>query len=114
MGAPLYTDIEIRGVVYPDARAAAARFGVTPHAVWQAVARGREDRLGLPPQHAPTRTCPIRIGPLDFPSRRAAERALGLSYGTIRNARRRGSARTWQRILRAAMALHARAEREAA
>ena len=44
MGRRIYRDIEIRGVVYPDAGSAAAAHGVSAQAVRVAVRKGTQHR----------------------------------------------------------------------
>ncbi|WP_286905720.1 hypothetical protein [Roseovarius sp.] len=46
MGRQVYRGIEIRGVVYPDANAAAAALGVSANAVRLAVRKGSQHRIG--------------------------------------------------------------------
>jgi len=150
-GKPIYSNIEIRGVVYPDARAAAAalgvspdavriavrkgtrhrigtgavgvepmpvclagqrfenvraaaaHFGVTRHAIYQAISSGRAQDFGKPPRHARLKSKPVTIGNLAFPSMAAADRVLGFGQGYISRALRRGSKAGLQRIWAAAM-----------
>lgn len=39
--------IQIRGVVYPSARAAAEALGVSPSTIYSAIAQGKGDKIGL-------------------------------------------------------------------
>lgn len=71
-----YRDIEIRGVVYPDAKAAAAALGITAKAVRRAVRDGRLDAVGL-------KGNPVTIRGRSFPSYAAAGRALGVTAETV-------------------------------
>ena len=78
--------IKVRGVVYKDRSAAAKALGVSPSAVTSMVAAGRADYIGLgrSRKHNATRIAiPVEIGPLKFPSRKAAARALGCSPSMI-------------------------------
>lgn len=88
MGARLHRDIEIRGVVYPTAQAAARALGVQAQTVRKAAQRGTLDSVGLGLSHP--RPMPVRIRGRVYPSARAAAAALGVSQGAIRQALARG------------------------
>lgn len=151
MGRRIYRDIEIRGVVYPDAGSAAAahgvsaqavrvavrkgtqhrvgtgavgiepmpvclggrrfvhaaaaarHFGVTRHAIYQAIASGRAQEFGGPPRHARLRSKPVTIGHLSFASMDEACRALGFRRGYVSQVLRRRSKTGLQIVLAAAM-----------
>jgi hypothetical protein len=101
--------VRIRGKVYADAYAAAAAHGVAVSTVRSALAKGDPDAVGRV-THTVTRAYPVVIGPVSFPSRRAASRALGFANPDyVNKALRRGSAPR-ERVLAAAMAYAMRAE----
>lgn len=86
MAKTVYRDFEIRGVVYPDANAAAAALGVTAGQVRMALRKGRLDGLG-------TRAAmqPVTIRGKTYPSFSAASGALGVHPNTVRAAYRNGT-----------------------
>lgn len=112
-GGPVPTPVRIRGVTYPDAKSAAAAVGVSLNAIYNALSEGRIDRVGLSPRYNGARDMPIAIGPLWFPSRIAASRALGFGDNYVSIASRDRSSSMWQRVIAAAMRLKARQEAEA-
>lgn len=77
--------VSIRGVVYPTVRAAADQFGVTPDAIYQALRRGTQDRVGLKSIRPTGKSCsrPVGLGPFMWESRRAAAKALGMKENTL-------------------------------
>lgn len=95
--------VRIRDVTYPDAGAAARAFGMTRAAVYRAIDNGTIDRFGLRQRYNPARATPFELGGIVYPSRSAADRALGFSPGFIAQALRTGSRRGRERILAAAM-----------
>lgn len=105
--------IRIRGTLYPSAKAAARALGVNDNTISVALARGTLDRVGLPRRDA-WNAAPITLGGVRFPSRAAADRALGFPVGYVWAALKRRSPRAMERIVAAAMAHVAQAERRAA
>ena len=100
--------ILIRGVFYASAHDAARALNVLPSAIWQALSQNRLDTVGLGPRcPRPHRSRAITIGPVTYPSLRAADRALGFVPGYISLALRRKSKHAGGRILAAAMAASA-------
>lgn len=98
----------IAGQDFPTVKAAAKHYGVHVSAIYQALDDGDVDRIARPQPPCMINAKPITVGPLSWPSWAAAERDMGLPRGTIRNAQRRDSITTKQRVLSAAMALAAR------
>lgn len=88
MGARKYRDIEVRGVVYPTAQAAAAALGVREITVLRAARLGRLDTLGL--GAAGLQSMPVRIRGVVYPSAAAAASALGVGVSAVRQALARG------------------------
>lgn len=86
MGKRVYQNIEIRGVVYPDANAAAAALGVTAGQVRMAVRKDRLDGLGTRPAQRP-----VTIRGVTYPNFSAAGKALGVNPNTVRAAYRNGT-----------------------
>ncbi len=86
MGQRKYQDIEIHGVVYPDANAAAAALGVTAGQVRMAVRRGRLDGLGTRPALRP-----VTIRGVTYSNFSEAGKALGVHANTVRAAYRNGT-----------------------
>lgn len=74
MGKRKYRDIEIRGVVYPDAVSAARKLKVQPDTVRLAARLGTLDKVGLGVRIVPT---PVRIAGKVYPSAKAAGAAFG-------------------------------------
>lgn len=88
MGNRIYQDIEIRGVVYPDADAAAAAFGVTADAVRMACRRGTQHRIGTGAVGVePMR---VRIAGRDFETAKAAAAHFGVHTSAVYAAIRDG------------------------
>lgn len=77
--------VTIRGVTHPTVKAAADRHGVTPDAIYQALRRGTQDRVGLKAVRPTGRSCsrPVKLGPFLWESRRAAAKALGMKENTL-------------------------------
>lgn len=88
MGVTVYRDLEIRGQVFPTARAAALHFGVTPDTVRLAARKGRLHRLGTGESHP--EPCPVRIRGTVHASARAAAEAFGLTPSAIHQALAQG------------------------
>lgn len=110
--------VEVRGKVYPSARAAAAALGVSVASVYCAISRGNIDRLGLGPDYSKKVTkggrAPKRIvvAGQEFPSIAALARALGRGRRAVGASLRAGdAART--RIALGVMALVAQRENAA-
>ncbi|WP_208348733.1 hypothetical protein [Pseudaestuariivita rosea] len=101
----LYTDLDVRGVIYADAHAVAAAFGITASTVRDHARAGTLDRCGLgnegkTGQFQPK---PFVIGPLCFASLAEASRALGFGRNYINRANKTNSLAMQERILGAAM-----------
>ena len=78
--------VTIRGTVYPSQQAAAQALGLHPATISRSLDRhGHCDFVGTHMSRRGNRNAarPVRIGPLTFPSRRAAAAALGLSRQMI-------------------------------
>lgn len=88
MGKGKYQDIEIRGVVYPDANAAAAAHGVTPDAVRIAVRRGTLHRVGT--GAAGVEPMRVRVGGIVFDCAASAAAHFGVTTHAIYQAITRG------------------------
>jgi hypothetical protein len=88
MGLRKYTDIEVRGVVYPTVGDAAAALGVRPDTVRLAVRSGRLHRLGV--GRAGPEKMPICIRGFNYPDADAAAKAFGVSRTAIYQALYRG------------------------
>lgn len=86
MAALVHRDIEIRGTVYPDAKAAAAALGLHPTHVRAALREGRADRLGLGRQ-----AMPVRVRGKVFADAGAAAAHFGVSRSAILSAIGRGT-----------------------
>lgn len=107
--------VRVRGTVYPSARAAASALGLTPAAIFQALRENRIDTVGTGARcPIPFRSRPITLGGLRFPSLAAADRALGFAPGYIAHSLKLGRRCAMERIMAAAMAHAAGAERRAA
>ena len=88
MGKRLHRDIEIRGVIYATANAAAKALGVQPSTVIRAIGCGRLDTLGTGiGGWAPL---PVRIRGTVYPSQRHAAEALGVTQPAISYALKEG------------------------
>jgi len=112
-----YGDLVIRGQRFSSAEEAATALGVrvqtvrtaarahndTPAAVYQALHKGRLDRLGLLPEYNHARSRPVRIGVCRFPSMRAASLALGFSEYYVSQTLRLGRRSAMERLVGAAM-----------
>ena len=86
MGQRKYQNIEIHGVVYPDANAAATALGVTSHHVRKTLRDERPDGLGTRPAARP-----VTIRGVTYPSFSAAARAHGVKPDTVAVACRNGT-----------------------
>lgn len=102
--------VRIRGRVYADARAAAAALGVAVGTVRAAVAKGDPDAVRRVSRTV-TNACPVVLGPVSFPSRRAASRALGFANPDYVNKALTRGAGPRERVLAAAMAYAMRMDR---
>ena len=93
----------VRGQTFPSLKAAAKHFGRSEKQVQRHLDKhGHLDYLGLPvPYTRPDKCKPVSIGGLNFPSRVAAAKALGLDPKTLRNAEQNPS--SYQTVLAAAM-----------
>lgn len=97
--------VRIAGRVFPDARAAAAHFGVTVGAVRNAILEGDPDRIARKRRgRRGVNAKPVTIGPVTFPSMRAADEALGYSHGIVSRILRRGGPRAREALVGRAMA----------
>lgn len=81
MGRRIYTDIIIRGTVYPTAQAAAKAHGVQPQTVIHALKRDTLDHVGRG-RRGPD-LMPVRIRGVVYPSAKAAAVALGVKVGAV-------------------------------
>ena len=90
MGKRIYTDICVRGEVFPDANAVAERFGVTPDAVRIAVRRGTAHRIGT--GAVGVEPMPVRVAGRDFPTAQAAARHFGVTSHAVYQAIQEGRA----------------------
>lgn len=81
MGETRYRDLEIRGVKYETAAAAAAALGVSSDAVRIAAKRGTLHRVGT--GRVGREPMPVRIRGVDFPDAHAAAEHFGVSPHTV-------------------------------
>lgn len=95
--------IFLSGMHFNNIHDAAAHFGVTRTAVYQAISRGRAQGFRKLPRHSRSNSKPITIGNLRFSSMDEACRVLGFNSGFISLTMRRRSKTGLQRILAAAM-----------
>ncbi|HMT45552.1 MAG TPA: hypothetical protein PKE59_00395 [Novosphingobium sp.] len=107
--------VRVRGVDFPNARACADHFGIRPQTVYNAVAAGRADMIGLGPgrHNGPRRGGrqeTFKIGPLTFESQTKASRALGFSRSYICQALAGRSGFSMDVVVGRAMEVAARAE----
>jgi len=86
MANPTHTNIEIHGVTYRDAKAAAAALGVSASQVRRACRNGRLAAVGTGRGYRS-----VTIRGVTYPNLSAAGRALGVSPNTVRAARRKGT-----------------------
>ena len=104
--------VVVRGQRFESATACAKHFGIAECTVYGMISRGRADCIGLgtarPRKAAGSRAVPVQIGPLSFPSRRAASLALGFCNNYVGHALRGRSGYSMQKVVAAAMALEAR------
>jgi hypothetical protein len=102
----------IRGVEYPDAKAAAKHFKIDVSTVYWMIGKGKADRIGLGRgcngRRAPG--IPFTVGAYTWPSRRKAEIALGLPSKYIERSLRLKNESAMKRIILAAMKWAARGE----
>lgn len=104
--------VEVRGVVYPNARTAARELGVSVSAVYSALHRGSPDTIGLGRAHGlprGSRSQSVVIGPLTFKSMKAASVALGFNAAYLSQVRYKGDKRAWERVVGRAMEIASRA-----
>lgn len=84
---PSAAPIQIRGVDYPSMRAAAEALGVTHGAIWQALEKGRLERVGLGIHGNWNGGAHLRkpcwFRGKHYPSRAAAARAHGLTVSAV-------------------------------
>lgn len=81
MGKRVYTDLCIRGTVYPDAPTAARALGVTPDAVRHAARNGTLHRCGT--RRVGAEPLPVRIAGQVFPTAAAAAAHFGVTPGAV-------------------------------
>jgi len=101
-GAKQVMPVRIRGRLFVSARIAAAHFGVSPAAIYQALCKCYVDRIGRR-RYVHATSIPFGIGGLKFPSRRSASIALGFGPGYVSQALVRQCPNAQARILAAAM-----------
>jgi hypothetical protein len=110
--------VAVRGVVYPDARAAAKALKVAVSSVYCAVIRGNPDRLGLGPDYRRRRTGgglppkPVTVAGQRFASMADLARAIGRDPRCVRKSLSGGPIAR-ERIARAVMAIVAARENKA-
>jgi len=109
--------VMIRGVLYPSARVAATTLGVAKATVYSAVIRGTTDTVGLGrngPNKGRGGCSPksLTIGPVQFPSRRAASRALNMSEPYLSCVMRLGKDRAKANLLARVMQYQTDLERK--
>ena len=101
--------VRIAGRDFADVFAAARAFRCKPATVYAAICDGDPDRIARAPVYNPWKSKPFSVGGLNFPSMRAASRALGFAdEDYVAKVVKRGSKRGMQRIVAAAMAVAAR------
>lgn len=104
--------VKVRGIVYPSQKDAALALGVSGNAVSQALKRGTIDKLGLkrgdPKCGWPA--VPVKVGKIEFPSKAALSRFIGIDRSTLGKWERRGQT---ERIAIAVMRKMAEAENAA-
>lgn len=97
----------IRGKLYPNVTAAAKALKVSRSTIYSAIARDTTDTVGLGcvgtrnTGGIPAKS--VRIGSLEFPSQRAAARALGKSRSYVHIVLARGGKRARANLLARAM-----------
>jgi hypothetical protein len=106
--------VQIAGLRFESAQAAADHFKVKVMTVYSAISDGDPDRIARPPRYNPARSRKVKIGCLTFPSMAQAARELGFENREfVSKALKHGSRRGRQRILAAAMKLaESRAKQE--
>jgi hypothetical protein len=109
MRGPYPMAVMVRGQRFETAFACAAHFNVSVGTVRNLVAKGRADSIGLGRGKAsiPANRQPLAIGPLRWPSLRAAAEALG--YADSRELRRALRSGRHEVLLRRAMQAGCRA-----
>ena len=81
MGKRVHININVRGTIYPDANAVAAKFKIKPSTVTVACRNGRQHRIGL--GRCGAEMMPIRVRGRDFADAGAEAKHFGLSLGAI-------------------------------
>lgn len=81
MGLKIYTDINIRGTVYPDVRSVCRALGVTGETVRIAIRKGTAHRIGT--GQVGKEPMPIRVRGVVYDSAEVAAKALGVSVSAI-------------------------------
>ncbi|MBT2130104.1 hypothetical protein [Aliiroseovarius lamellibrachiae] len=98
MGRRLYTNIEVRGVTYKDANAAAKALGVTADAVRIAVRKGTTHRIGTGAVGA--EPMPVQVRGKVFGSAREAAAQFGGTPAGVYRAINDGRAQEFKKPLR--------------
>ena len=107
MPGPEPLPVRIRGVDYPSAKAAAEALGVSREWVYNALCRGRIDRVGLGKGGdygtAKINAKPVRVGGMKFDSMAALARFIGLKDRSVRRAIMEGGTRSREDLSRRVM-----------
>lgn len=74
--------VRVRGVVYESVGACANHFGVKPDTVLKAIAKGREDYIGLLAMSRHRRSC-IRVRGMEFETLKACAAHFGVTPNTV-------------------------------
>lgn len=81
MGVLKYTDIDVRGRIFPNVRAVCDHFGLTKQTVIMAVRSGRTDGIGL--GKVGRVPGPVEIRGILYLSAKIAAKAIGVAESTI-------------------------------
>lgn len=115
---PVPYRVDVRGVIYDSAVHVSEALGVTTSNVYDLVNKGRADQIGIGRgrhgNYAKAASKRFAIGGFEWPSMREASLALGLSREYVAKALRGVPGFRMETILKRAMDLRARQEREAA
>lgn len=95
MGKRKYTNLDVRGVVYPDVAAAAKALGVQQQTVHRAAREGRLHRLGL--GRVGKECMPVRLNGRVYRDAHAAAADLGVGVSAVYQALHRGYETVGQR-----------------
>lgn len=101
--------VSVRGSIYESVAEAAEALGVSASTVRSAIARGTTDTIGMGggnPRGAMPHAKPVTIGPVIFPSMRAASAALGMAANYVHLVTARGGTAAREALVRRVMELH--------